>query len=212
MLLGDNFDILKDKTGLIIGCGGVGGVCIDAIYRAGITNLTVIDCDIFEVTNQNRQLLSENLNMKKALVFEQFYPGVKGIVQKIDSDFLQDFDISNFDFIVDAIDDINAKVAIAVKIFQNQNDKIFISSMGGAKRIDPQKIKICDIFKTNTDALAKKFRYELKKAGFRGHFDTIFSTEQPKCISLGSLKCVTATFGLFAASYVIQKLIEKYGK
>lgn len=148
-----NFKISQTKV-LVCGLGGVGGICVDALYRSGFQNLTLIDADKFEITNQNRQIHSENLGEEKAKVFARIY-NAKGIVSKIDNEFLANFDLSEFDLIIDAIDDIPAKVALANLIdFKRQ---IFISSTGGARKLDPTRIKTTSIFKTHGDALAKNF-------------------------------------------------------
>lgn len=209
-LFEDGFAKLQNAKVLVCGCGGVGGACIEALYRSGVTNLTIIDCDIFDITNQNRQIGSECLGEKKVDVFKVKFENITPIFAKIDVQFVEEFDFSKFDFVVDAIDDINAKVMLANKIITNNNNKTkFVSSMGGAKRLKPELIKITNIWKTNTDPLAKKFRYELKKSGFKGNFDVVFSTELPKDIkNLGSFMGVTATFGLFLASYVVNNLTK----
>lgn len=210
-LFQDDFYKLQNIKVLVLGCGGVGGACIDALYRSGVVNLVVVDCDKFEITNQNRQIASENLDEYKTDVFSKLYKGIKGINQKIDENFINSFNFEEFDFIVDAIDDMKAKVYLANKILSLSKKPIFISSMGSAKKLDPSKILISSIWKTNTDALAKKFRYELRKSGFDGDFDVVYSSEEPKeCQNnaLGSCIVVTASFGLFLASYVINKTIE----
>lgn len=107
-----NFKKISQTKVLVCGLGGVGGICVDALYRSGFKNLTLIDADKFEITNQNRQIHSENIGEEKAKVFERIYK-VKGIVSKIDENFLKNFDLSEFDLIIDAIDDIPAKVALA---------------------------------------------------------------------------------------------------
>ncbi|MCR6575718.1 ThiF family adenylyltransferase [Campylobacter insulaenigrae] len=202
----DNFAKIQNTKVLVCGLGGVGGICVDALYRSGFTNLTLIDADKFEVTNQNRQLHSENIGEEKAKVFERIYKA-KGIVSKIDNQFLNEFDLSKFDLIIDAIDDIPAKVALANKIdFKKQ---IFISSTGGARKLDPTRIRTTSIFKTYGDALAKKFRYELRKSGFKGNFDVVFSDEEANCKNLGSFMGVTASFGLALASLALRKVLEK---
>ena len=148
----ENFNKISQTKVLVCGLGGVGGMCVDALYRSGFQNLTLIDADKFEITNQNRQIHSENLGEEKAKVFARIY-NAKGIVSKIDNEFLATFDLSEFDLIIDAIDDIPAKVALANLIdFKRQ---IFISSTGGARKLDPTRIKTTSIFKTHGDALAK---------------------------------------------------------
>lgn len=203
-LLGEEkFDKLQRAKVLVCGLGGVGGMCVDALFRSGVKNLTLIDADTFENTNQNRQIHSENLGEKKAEVFARIY-SARGFASEINEEFLKSFNLAEFDLIIDAIDDIPAKVGLAKKIdFSRQ---IFISSTGGARKLDPTRIQITSIFKTHGDALAKKFRYELRKAGFRGDFDVVFSDELPKCKDLGSFMGVTASFGLALASLALKKL------
>ncbi|CAM3421573.1 ThiF family adenylyltransferase [Campylobacter upsaliensis] len=205
-LVGDeNYEKISRTRVLIFGLGGVGGICTDALFRTGFTKLTLIDADSFEITNQNRQLHSEHIGENKAEVFAKIYK-VKGVVAKVDEEFLSTFDLSKFDLIIDAIDDIPAKVALANKIdFKKQ---IFISSTGGARKLDPTLIKTTSIFKTYGDALAKKFRYELRKSGFKGDFEVVFSNEEAKCKNLGSFMGVTASFGLALASLALKKVLN----
>ncbi|EPB0946097.1 ThiF family adenylyltransferase [Campylobacter upsaliensis] len=205
-LVGDeNYEKIAKTRVLIFGLGGVGGICTDALFRTGFTKLTLIDADSFETTNLNRQIHSEHIGENKAEVFAKIYQA-KGIVAKVDEEFLSTFDLSKFDLIIDAIDDIPAKVALANKIdFKKQ---IFISSTGGARKLDPTLIKTTSIFKTYSDALAKKFRYELRKSGFKGDFDVVFSNEEAKCKNLGSFMGVTASFGLALASLALKKVLN----
>ncbi|ELX4820919.1 tRNA threonylcarbamoyladenosine dehydratase [Campylobacter upsaliensis] len=205
-LVGDeNYEKISRTRVLIFGLGGVGGICTDALFRTGFTKLTLIDADSFETTNLNRQIHSEHIGENKAEVFAKIYQA-KGIVSRVDEEFLSTFDLSQFDLIIDAIDDIPAKVALANKIdFKKQ---IFISSTGGARKLDPTLIKTTSIFKTYGDALAKKFRYELRKSGFKGDFDVVFSNEEAKCKNLGSFMGVTASFGLALASLALKKVLN----
>ena len=181
----------------------MGGVCIDALYRSGVGHITAIDCDKFDITNQNRQIGSENIGEYKTDVFARLYPGLKRVNLKLTPSVISEFDFSEFDLIIDCIDDIPAKVAIA-KICS----KRLLSSMGGAKRLDPTKIKVASIWKTTNDPFARKIRYELKKAGFKGDYKVVFSTEAPNCVNLGSFIGVTASFGLNLASLAVNRLIK----
>ncbi|EAH8308688.1 tRNA threonylcarbamoyladenosine dehydratase [Campylobacter upsaliensis] len=202
---GENYEKISRTRVLIFGLGGVGGICTDALFRTGFTKLTLIDADSFETTNLNRQIHSEHIGENKAEVFAKIYQA-QGIVAKVDEEFLGTFDLSKFDLIIDAIDDIPAKVALANKIdFKKQ---IFISSTGGARKLDPTLIKTTSIFKTYGDALAKKFRYELRKSGFKGDFEVVFSNEEAKCKNLGSFMGVTASFGLALASLALKKVLN----
>ena len=209
-LIGEElFDKIATLKVLVFGLGGVGGFCVDALYRTGFKDFTFIDEDSFEATNLNRQLHSEHIGQAKAEVFSQIYGG-KGIVKRVDSAFLREFSLQEFDIIIDAIDDIPAKVAI-VGLVDTQK-QIFVSSTGGARKLDATKIAIAPLCKTHGDALAKKFRYELKKAGLKADFEVVFSDEKPICKELGSFMGVTGAFGLALASFVLRKVIKRYGE
>lgn len=201
-MFGDNFEKLQNAHVLVCGCGGVGGFCIDSLFRSGVGHISVIDCDSFEVTNQNRQLHSEFLNSQKAQIFKQIY-NIDCFDIRLDKNIIENFDFSKYDLIIDAIDDVPAKISLA-----STCHKKLISSMGAAKRLDPTKIKIDSIWNTHTDPFAKKIRYELKKINFQNDFPVVFSTEIPNCINLGSFIGVTASFGLVLSSLAIKKIIE----
>jgi len=203
LLFEDNFEKLQNSKVLLLGVGGVGGFCLDSLYRTGIGKITIVDFDIFEVTNQNRQLGSEAIGMSKVERMKELYSGIDGYDLKITPQWVEDFDFEPFDLVIDAIDDMPAKVAITLKC----SDKL-ISSMGGAKKLDPTKIEVIDIWKTYNDGLAKKFRSELKKAGFKKKFDVVFSSELPNCKDLGSFVGVTGSFGLALSSLAIKKLLS----
>jgi len=203
ILFGDNFEKIQNSKVLLLGVGGVGGFCLDSLYRTGVKNITIVDFDTFEITNQNRQLGSEAIGMSKVERMKELYSGIEGYNLKITPDWVEEFDFEPFDLVIDAIDDMPAKVAIAMKC----SDKL-ISSMGGAKKLDPTKIEIVDIWKTYNDGLAKKFRSELKKIGFKKKFDLVFSSELPNCKDLGSFVGVTGSFGLTLSSLALKKLLN----
>lgn len=208
-LIGEElFDKLGTLKVIVFGLGGVGGVCVDALYRTGFKDFTLVDMDIFEESNLNRQLHSEHIGEAKAQVFERIY-GARGIVARLDNEFLRKFSLQEFDIIIDAIDDIPAKVALVGAA--DMKKQIFISSTGGARKLDVTQIRIAKLHATHGDALAKKFRYELKKAGLKGDFEVVFSDEKPLCKELGSFMGVTGAFGLALASLALQKVIKRYG-
>jgi len=202
-LFGDDFEKIQNAKILLLGVGGVGGFCLDSLYRTGVNDITIVDFDTFEITNQNRQLGSEALGMIKVERMKELYPGIKGYDLKITPKWVEEFNFEPYDLVIDAIDDMPAKVAIAIKC----SDKL-ISSMGGAKKLDPTKIEITNIWKTYNDGLAKKFRNELKKMGFKKKFDVVFSSELPNCKDLGSFVGVTGSFGLALSSLAIKKLLN----
>jgi len=202
-IFGSNFDKLQSAKVLLLGVGGVGGFCLDCLYRSGVQDITIVDHDSFDITNQNRQIGSEAVDAVKVIHLKTIYPTVKALHDKVTKEWCEEFDFSEYELVIDAIDDMPAKVALAHKV----GDKL-ISSTGGAKKLDPTKIEIASIWKTHGDALAKKFRYELRKSGFKGDFPVAFSSEEPKCSDLGSFVGVTGAFGLTLCSKAIEEIIS----
>lgn len=201
----ENVDVFKSKKLILLGVGGVGSFALDCLYRTGITDITIVDFDEYEETNLNRQLGSEgNLGRIKVDALKERYPEVKAINIKITPQWIDDFDFSSYDYILDAIDDIKPKV----HLIQRHYKKI-ITTSGSAKRIDPSKIEYKSIWDTYNDPFIRKIKYELKKIGFKRKFKVVFSSEAPNCIEKGSFMAVTASFGLMMASLVIQKIINK---
>jgi len=195
-----NFHKLQQLNILICGLGGVGGYALDCLYKSGITNITAIDYDIFEIHNQNRQIGSEYIGSKKTEVFKKLYPKINIINTKITPKWVEEFDFDRFDFVIDAIDDIPAKIALIKK-----NYKKIISSMGAAKRIDPTKIEVTSIWKTYNDPFAKVIRDRLKKEKFTKNFKVVFSTETPIKCEMGSFVGVTGSFGMALCSQCLTK-------
>jgi tRNA A37 threonylcarbamoyladenosine dehydratase len=202
-IFGEDFKKLQNAKILLLGVGGVGGYCLDCLYRSGVSDITIVDFDTFEISNQNRQIGSEAVGLIKVKHLKTLYPLITPLKTKITPLWCNEFDFSPYDVVIDAIDDMDAKVAIANKTY-----KKLISATGGAKKIDPTKIKVVSIWKTHTDPLAKKFRYELKKSGFDGDFLTIFSDEESRCKDLGSFVGVSGSFGLTLCSVAIKKVIN----
>lgn len=208
-LFGDEaFENLKNAKLILLGVGGVGSFALDALYNTGITNITIVDFDTYEESNMNRQLGSHgNIGKIKVEALKEKYPTVTPIHVKITPEWIDDFDFSSYDYILDAIDDIKPKVHLIKKYFTK-----IISTSGGAKRIDPSKIEYISIWDTYNDPFIKKIREELKKQGFKKKFKVIFSSENPKCIEKGSFEGVTGSFGLMMASVTVQKLLKKMEK
>lgn len=200
-LFKDDFAKLLNTKVLLLGVGGVGGFCLDGLYRSGVTNVTIVDFDTFELSNQNRQIGSEALGAIKVNELKKLYPNTTPLHVKIDKTWVKNTDFSAYDLVIDAIDDMEAKVALALHV-----KTPFISSMGGAKKLDPTLIKYDSIWKTKGDPLAKKFRYELRRAGFDGDFEVVYSDEISKCDGLGSFVGVTGSFGLALCSLAIKTL------
>lgn len=205
IIFADCFEEFSKIKVLIFGVGGVGGYTLDALYRSGITNITIVDKDKFDITNQNRQIGSEAVGEVKVLALSRLYEGITPIHASVNEEFLQTLDFDEFDYIVDAIDDIDAKVLLAQKA-QGRRMGSYISSTGSAKKLNPLLIKVSSIWKSYGDKFARKFRENLKKQRFRGNFKVIFSDEVPNCKALGSCNVVTGSFGLQIASEIIRDI------
>ena len=204
----DTFEKFKDVKLILLGVGGVGSFALDALYNTGITNITIVDFDTYEESNMNRQMGSHgNIGKIKVDALKEKYPEVTAIHVKITPEWIDNFDFSSYDYILDAIDDIKPKVHLIKKYFTR-----VISTSGSAKRIDPSKIEYISIWDTYNDPFIKKIRTQLKEEGFKKKFKVIFSSENPNCIEKGSFEAVTGSFGLMMASVTIQKLLKKFEK
>ncbi len=200
-LFSDDFEKIQNANIIILGVGGVGSFALDCLYRSGVTNITIVDFDTFEVSNQNRQIGSEAVGESKVQHLKTLYPNITAIEQKIDLEWIEKFDMDSYDLILDAIDDIKPKIQLIKKYY-----KKLISTTGSAKRVDPTKIEYINIFKTFNDPFAKVIREKLKKERFNKNFKVIFSSELPQCKELGSFAGVTGSFGLAMCSIAIEKL------
>ncbi|MEA1955939.1 MAG: tRNA threonylcarbamoyladenosine dehydratase [Campylobacterota bacterium] len=201
-LLKDDFSKLEDAKVILLGVGGVGSFCLDCLYRSGVSNITIVDFDEFDETNQNRQMFSEmHLGENKVESLKTHYPEIKIINKRIDEEWVKEFDFDEYDLVLDAIDDRLAKLALAQKCY-----KKLISSFGSAKRLDPTYIKVDDIWKSYGDKFGSKIRYELKKRGFSKKYKVIFSDEEICTKENGSFMGVTASFGLTMCSEVVKML------
>jgi tRNA threonylcarbamoyladenosine dehydratase len=202
MLLGDDLQRLKDAKVLLLGVGGVGSVCLDCLYRSGITDITIVDNDVYDVTNQNRQMHSElHEGESKAKALQEHYPTVTALHLKVDDVWIESFDFESYDLVLDAIDDTHAKLHLAQKTY-----KKLISAVGSAKRLDPTKVEVATIWKTHGDRFGAKIRYELKKRGFTKNYTVIFSSENAQVKEKGSFMGVTGAFGLAMCSQAVLKL------
>jgi len=200
--MGDDFEKLRNAKIVLLGVGGVGSFCLDCLVRSGVENITIVDFDKYDITNQNRQIGSDKVGAVKVDRLAELYPTVTPIEAKVDDEWIENFDFSPFDLVLDAIDDIRAKISLAHKVSPK-----LISATGGARKLDPTKIEIASIWKTHGDPFARKIRYELKKSGFKGDFPALFSPEEPKCKTKGSFVGVTGSFGLAMCSVAVKRII-----
>lgn len=165
----NNVRKLKNLNILIIGLGGVGGYALETLARNGIENFTIIDGDTIDKTNLNRQIVT-NLNnigelktieWKKRLYSINKSIKINTINKLLTKDDLNNINMANFNYIIDACDDVNLKVELIIKA---EKEKLkLISSMGMGNKIDASKVYITKLNKTEYDPLAKKIRTILKK-------------------------------------------------
>ncbi len=203
MLFGEeNFKKLQEAKILILGVGGVGSYALDCLYRSGVINITILDYDRYDITNQNRQIGSETTGKLKTERLKELYPNITAINQKMDIAWVEKFNFKPYDLVLDCADTTKVKIELAKRVY-----KKLIMSTGSAKRFDTSQIRVDSIWNSYGDALARKIRNELKKDGFNKNFTVIFSPEEDKCRDKGSFVAVTGSFGLTICSEVIKRLV-----
>lgn len=207
---------LKNAKVAVFGLGGVGGHAAEALVRAGISNIDLIDFDTVSLSNINRQLaaLHSTVGKKKVDVLKERFIDINpdAIINTFpcfyDSDSENLFDLSSYDYIIDAIDSVKSKINLIVNA-TNFGTPI-ISSMGAGNKLDPTLFKVSDIYKTSVCPLAKIIRTELKKKGVK-KLKCVYSEEIPKIrvTPPGSLSFVPSTVGMIMAGEVIKDIINK---
>ena len=204
-LLQDDFQKLQNAKVLLFGVGGVGGHCLDCLYRSGVRDITIVDYDTYDKSNQNRQLWSElHEGELKTEALKKHYPTIQTINVKVEEQWVKDFDFSEYDVVLDAIDNTRAKLALAQACYRK-----LISSFGSAKRLDPTKVQVADIWKTHGDKFGSKIRYELRKRGFKKKYKVVFSSEEAMVKAKGSFMGVTASFGLAMCCEAVKILVKE---
>ena len=204
LLFGDEgFDKLQKAKVIILGIGGVGSYALDCLYRSGVQDITILDYDIYDETNQNRQIGSQAVGESKVDTLASLYTGIKTIETKMDLEWVEKFDFGPYDIIIDAADTTKVKIEVAKKCY-----KKLIMSTGSAKRYDTSKIEVGTIWKSHGDALARKIRNELKKDRFNKNFTVVFSPEEDNCKEKGSCVAVTGAFGLTVCSEAIKRILK----
>ena len=221
----ENTKLLADKTIMIIGLGGVGGAVVDCLSRTGIKNFVLVDNDVFDETNLNRQILclKQSVGVSKVSVAKQRILDINPFANVIEKEMfylpeLKDELFSgHVDYIVDAVDTVSAKLDI-ICTAKNKGIKV-ISSMGMGNRLDPSKIRIGDISDTkgNGCGLSRVMRKELKKRSIKD-VKVVYSVEIPKKTVVenkeagryapGSISFMPPVSGYFMASEVVRDLLN----
>ncbi len=210
----ENLNKLQNIKIAIVGIGGVGGYVLEGLVRSGVMNITLIDGDKIDSTNLNRQIISTSNNIGELKVNEaakrvlQINPDV--IVNKfsifLTKENIQDIIDNDFDYVIDACDDVDAKIEL-IK-FCYRNDIKIISSMGTAKKLDGTKFKIDTLNNTKYCPLAKKIRKSLS-LDEQKYTTVVYSEEVKKDINvLGSISYVPAIAGLLICNAIINDIIK----
>ena len=219
----EKMNSLKNSHVVVFGVGGVGGYVVEGLVRSGLGKITIIDNDIVNPTNLNRQIiaLESTIGKLKVDVLKErilaINPNCEVICydEFITFDNIDKIDMDSANYIVDAVDTITAKIAIIAKA-KELNIPI-ISSMGAGNRLDPMQIRFADINQTKNCPLAKVMRYELKKRDIK-NIKCIYSLELPVDLTkeiinpengkviIGSISYMPSIFGLMIASEIIKEL------
>lgn len=229
LLLGkERADRLRAAKVLVAGVGGVGSYAAEALARSGIGHLVLIDRDVVDITNLNRQIMAvhETVAQKKCEAMAErirsYCPEcvVETRFKAVDAESLAG--IENCDFAIDAIDTVSAKLDL-MEICHAAGVP-FISSLGMGNRLDPSKIKVCDLYETQGDPLARSVRAQARKRGMNYPIPVLFSEETPLLVQRqivdpdgktrkeqmppASMVFVPAGAGLLAASYAVRTILK----
>lgn len=219
LLIGkENIKKLKRSKVAVFGIGGVGSFVVEGLARAGVGNFVLIDSDIIDITNLNRQIIATHKTIGKPKV----EVARKRILEinpeanvKIHKEFFlpesKDFFDESIDYIIDAIDTITSKIELIVRA---NNHKIpIISAMGTGNKLEPTKFEVCDIYKTSICPLAKIMRKELRKRDIK-ELKVVYSKEEPikhqenESKVPASISFVPSVAGLIIAGEVIKDIIR----
>ena len=218
LLLGSKaIEILKNAHVAIFGIGGVGGYVVEALARSGVGHFTIIDNDTVDITNLNRQIISnhEVINENKTTVAKKRMISINPEGNFMDyniflnQDNLEEFISDDTDYILDCCDTVTTKMAL-IK-YAKSKDIPIICAMGTGNRLDPTKLVVTDIYETNNDPLAKIMR-KLCKDNKIKKLDVVTSYELPVKThdrTVGSTPFVPSVAGIYMASFVVNKWLKE---
>lgn len=206
---------IERKKILLIGVGGVGSYALEALIRNGFYDITIVDFDTIDLSNLNRQLITDSTNIGKYKVDEAkkrallINPNIniQVINEKLNKENLRNLLNQNFDYIIDACDTLDVKFALMENSLHYSYK--LISSMGTAKKTDPTKLEITTLDKTNNDPIARLLRNKVRKAHINKKIYVVSSTEVPKQINmLGTANLVPSVAGLLCVSFIFNDIIK----
>ncbi len=228
MLGKEGLEKLQQAHVLVVGLGGVGAYAAEQICRAGVGKMTIVDGDVVEKTNRNRQLpaLFSNQGKPKAEILGERFRDINPDIElRIVNEYLKDdrmteiLDEAKYDFVVDAIDTLSPKVSLIYNTLRKGYP--IVSSMGAGGKLNPSQVQVKDISKSYNCKLARMLRKRLYKLGIRKGFQVVFSPEEVekervrveeglnKKSTVGTISYMPPIFGCFCASVVIQNLLAK---
>ncbi len=212
----ENFNKIQNTNILLIGVGGVGSATLESLVRNGFINITIIDYDTIDITNINRQLITNSSNVGNKKINEAIKRAklinpecnIKGLDIKLDENNIIDY-IDNYDYIIDACDTMSVKFKL-IELSINNSFKL-IESMGTAKKLDPTKLEITTLDKTEYDPIAKILRKQCRDNRINAKkVHVVSSKERPIDIEeKATSSLVPNTAGILLASYVINDIINK---
>lgn len=212
----DNYNRIKNTSVLVLGLGGVGGYATISLIRSGIENITIVDYDTIDISNLNRQIITNinNIGCKKTKVMKEeilkINPNCKinVIDKKIDKDNYSVLFKNRIDYVIDACDTVMVKEKVIEYCINNKIK--FISCMGTGKKLNPSMLEITDIRKTSYDPIAKIIRKYVKDNKISSKIPVVYSKEIPKDTGeiIGSFCPVVAVAGMLCSSYVINDIIK----
>lgn len=211
----DNFNKIQNTKVLLIGVGGVGSATLETLVRNGFTNIHIIDFDTVDLTNLNRQLITNSTNLGSKKIDEAIKraklinpnSNIKGFDIKLDDNNITNY-IDNYDYIIDACDTISVKYKL-IELSMTNNFKL-IESMGTAKKLDPTKLSITTLDKTEYDPIAKILRKMCRDNRINTKkVRVVSSIERPLDIKdKATSSIVPNTAGIYLATYVINDIIK----
>ena len=212
-----NVEKINNTKVLVLGLGGVGSYALEAIVRSGVGSVVIVDYDKIDITNLNRQLMTNhnNIGLLKTEVWEErikdINPNckVEVVTKKLAKEDVYDLFKYNIDYVIDACDTLEVKKELILACHKNKVK--LISSMGTGNKFDPSRLKIMDIKKTSYDPLAKNIRKFVVDNKINYKVNVVCSDELPLKVSnpIGSTAFVPATSGLLCASFVINDIIKE---
>ena len=212
-----NLEKIQSKKILLIGVGGVGSSALEALVRNGFNNIDIVDFDTIDISNLNRQLITTNNNVgnlkaKEAVLrAKSINPNISinSIEKRLEADSIDELFNNNYDYIIDACDDIKVKYALIEKNLKYTSK--LITCLGTAKKIDPTKLEITTLDKTINDPLARILRKMTKDNHINQRsIKVVSSTEVPlKTEGLGTASFVPNYAGILCVNYIFKDIINK---